>query len=134
MNAYDRDHGFRDGAAGMDPDTVKSWAGFKIDIHDLIQSSASVYQTHGLGRSADLYDFVEFVKSYQADPAGVYKHPSVFTVPVCELKPDNWRQSDGMGTRSPPCDCLNAADKWGNKFMDATTADIQDWIKTKCSY
>ncbi|KAL8689290.1 MAG: hypothetical protein Q9218_005011 [Villophora microphyllina] len=125
--------GYKDGAKGMDPDTVKGWGGFNIDIHDLIQSSATVYQTHGLGASANMYDFVGFIKQAQADPGSVYKQPSVFTVPVCELQYFNWRQSDKMGNDSPPCDCLNAKDKWGNKFMDATTGDIQGWIRSKCS-
>ncbi|KAL8642906.1 MAG: hypothetical protein Q9228_000443 [Teloschistes exilis] len=140
MNSYtkpktqgDSTRGYQDGAKGMDPATVASWGGFNIDIHDLIQSSASVYQTHGLGPSANMYDFVGFVKQAQADPGSVYRQPSVFTIPVCELQSFNWRQSDKMGTDSPPCDCLNAKDKWGNRFMDVTTGDIQDWIKSKCS-
>lgn len=140
MNSYtkpqtsgDDGRGYKDGATGMDPNTVSSWGGFNIDIHDLIQSSASVYQSHGLGPSANMYDFVGFVKQAQADPGSVYKQPSVFTIPVCELQDFNWRQSDRMGTDSPPCDCLTAKDKWGNRFMDATTGDIQAWIRSKCS-
>lgn len=43
------------------------------DIHDLIQSSASVYQNHGLGASADMYDFVDFIKSYQSNPGTVFQ-------------------------------------------------------------
>ncbi|KAI4192205.1 MAG: hypothetical protein LQ350_008683, partial [Teloschistes chrysophthalmus] len=140
MNSYtkpqtqgDSTRGYKDGAKGMDPATVASWGGFNIDMHDLIQSSASVYQTHGLGPSAKMYDFVGFVKQAQADPGSVYRQPSVFTIPVCELQYFNWKRSDQMGTDSPPCDCLNAKDKWGNRFMDVTTGDIQDWIKSKCS-
>ena len=84
----------------------------------------------------------------------------MFTVPVCQLQPYNWKQSDRMGLTTPPCDCrmflprsvsrsrarhsaitgyetdyfpVTATDKCGNKFMDATSPDYQDWIKSKCS-
>ena len=81
-------------ATGMDPSTVASWAATALvhssttyniaskstltnrrcaDIHDLIKSSASVYQNHGLDASADMYDFVDFIKSYQSNPGTVFQ-------------------------------------------------------------
>ena len=89
LNKYDTTNGVGI-ATGMDPTTVASWAGYNIgassatyhviftnkpciDIHDLIQSSASVYQNHGLGASANMYDFVDFIKSYQSDPGAVFQ-------------------------------------------------------------
>lgn len=91
LNRYDSTSGVGV-ATGMDPSTVASWAGYNIgaflhsvaststltnrrcaDIHDLIQSSASVYQNHGLGASANMYDFVGFIQSYQSNPGTVFQ-------------------------------------------------------------
>lgn len=73
------------------------------------------------------------------------------TLPVCELKSYNWRQSDDASTFSPPCDCrksmhlfgrvhfanvrvslVTATDQWGDKFMDVAQDDVKAWINAGC--
>jgi len=76
-------------------------------LQSLYQSAYSMYVGHGLDSPNDvgwhLNNLVQkFIK--ENDPQTAYKTPGFFTLPVCELKFYNWKQSDKL-KEGPPCDC-----------------------------
>lgn len=66
-----------------------------------------MYTGHGLDAYKDIpWHMNNIAHEYVGnnDAAKAYATAGFFTLPVCELKGWNWKQSDNMH-KSPPCDC-----------------------------
>ncbi|KAF7868435.1 hypothetical protein EAF04_004967 [Stromatinia cepivora] len=116
---------------GIDNGKVASIGGFKIPLQSLYQSTYNMYTGHGLDSFKDITYHLnniahEFVGNNDANKA--YTTAGFFTLPVCELKSFNWKQSDNMH-KSPPCDCFCAQDAWGHKFMDYASQPVKTWLQ-----
>lgn len=128
----------------------------QAELQDLFSSAADMYLGHGLTSTGVSYFLPDIVKSWFAQSDNtIFRHPGMFTLPVCELQYYNWKQSDNAGTLAPPCDCrklfrslvpslfppltwrvslVTATDAWGDKFMDVAQDDVKTWINSKCHW
>ncbi|KAM0135242.1 hypothetical protein ACHAO1_005327 [Botrytis cinerea] len=116
---------------GIDNGKVASIGGFNIQLPQLYASTYNMYTGHGLDAYKDITWHMnniahEYVGNNDANKA--YTTAGFFTLPVCELKGWNWKQSDEMH-KNPPCDCSCAQDAWGHKFLDYASQPIKDWLK-----
>ncbi|KAI9647625.1 hypothetical protein NHQ30_004010 [Ciborinia camelliae] len=112
---------------------IQSLVNRKIDIElqQLYQSTYNMYTGHGLDAYKDVPWHMnniahEYVGNNDANKA--YSTAGFFTLPVCELKGWNWKQSDKMDS-TPPCDCFCAQDAWGHKFIDYASQPVKNWLK-----
>lgn len=111
-----------------------------------------MYLGHGLTSTGINYFLPNIIKAWFGQPDNtIFRQQGMFTLPVCELKSYNWKQSDEASTSSPPCDCrksmhlfarvhfanvsvslVTATDQWGDKFMDVAQDDVKAWINAGC--
>jgi len=118
---------------GAGTSDVASYGGYNINLADLHQSSAKTYEGHGLVHDGISYFMKDIFDAWRNSPdEHIFAQPGFFYLPVCELQPQNWPQSDKASKDRPPCDCLTATDPWGSKFMDVATPTVQNWIKGGC--
>lgn len=121
------------GPPGASNEDVASIGDFNIQLQDLLSSAAEMYLGHGLTSTDISYFLPNIIKTWFSQPDNtIFRQQGMFTLPVCELKSYNWRQSDDASTFSPPCDCLTATDQWGDKFMDVAQDDVKAWINAGC--
>ncbi|KAA8573404.1 hypothetical protein EYC84_004990 [Monilinia fructicola] len=117
---------------GIDNGKVSSIGGYGIQLQQLYQSTYNMYTGHGLDAYKDIpWHMNNIAHEYVGnnDAAKAYATAGFFTLPVCELKGWNWKQSDNMH-KSPPCDCFCAQDAWGHKFIDYASQPVKDWLKS----
>ncbi|XXG98321.1 hypothetical protein Hte_004644 [Hypoxylon texense] len=129
-------HGKFGQPAGVTNENVAKIGGYNIKLQDLYESTYSIYTRHGLTAQKDVgYFFNNMVQKYvvENNQAAAFKSPGFFTLPVCELKAWNWKQSDNMHNE-PPCDCLCAKDAWGQRFVDVAPESVKYWLASnkKC--
>ncbi|RAL62914.1 hypothetical protein DID88_004755 [Monilinia fructigena] len=116
---------------GIDNGKVSSIGGYGIQFQQLYQSTYNMYTEHGLDSYKDIpWHMNNIAHEYVGnnDAAKAYTTAGFFTLPVCELKSYNWKQSDKMN-ESPPCDCFCAQDAFGHKFIDYASQPIKDRLK-----
>ncbi|APA06095.1 predicted protein [Sclerotinia sclerotiorum 1980 UF-70] len=116
---------------GIDNGKVASIGGFNIPLQSLYESTYNMYTGHGLDSYKDLpYHLNNIAQEYVGnnDANKAYTTAGFFTLPVCELKAEDWKQSDNMH-KSPPCDCFCAQDAWGHKFIDYASQPIKTWLQ-----
>ncbi|KAI2624423.1 hypothetical protein GGR54DRAFT_577085 [Hypoxylon sp. NC1633] len=121
---------------GVSNSNVASIGSYNIQLQELYESTYNIYTGHGLLSYQDIgYHFNGMVQKFvvEGDHDGAYKSTGFFTLPVCELKAWDWKQSDKMNSEAP-CDCLCATDAWGHKFIDVAPDSVKNWLATnkKC--